>query len=260
MKKQLLLTRKFEDIATIYFNRPKKKNSITLEMWKQIPIILSDLEMDPNIKVVIVRGIDENVFSAGADIKEFATERARPIDAMKYDTHITNAGDALENFPKPLIAMIEGPCIGGACEIALACDLRFSSVTGVFGITPAKIGLVYGVPQTRRLVQTIGPARAKDILFSGRFINAQEAYNIGFVDRVFQADEVVEETYNYARLLGKRSQTTIHGAKKITQTILEKSEENNSEIKQIIDDSYHSPDIQEGVSAFKEKRSPQFKI
>jgi enoyl-CoA hydratase/carnithine racemase len=258
MENQLLLTHRLEDIATINFNRPKKKNAITLEMWKQIPAILAELEADTDIRVVIFRGIDEKVFSAGADISEFSTERARPIDAMNYDTHITNAGDAIENFSKPLIARIEGPCIGGACEIALACDLRFSSMTGVFGITPAKIGLVYGLPQTKRLVRTVGPSRAKDILFSGRFINAHEAYDIGFLDRVYPSNKIIEETYNYARLLGKMSQTTIRGAKKIIQTLFENTEENNDEVRQIIYDSYYSPDIQEGVAAFKEKRLPQF--
>lgn len=260
MEKQVnsLSINKSEGVATIHLNRPKKKNTITLKMWKEIPKILNEMEADTDVKTVIIRGADETVFSAGADINEFVTEREKSSNAMNYDMHVTNAGDALESFSKPLIAMIEGPCIGGGCDLALACDLRFSSVTGVFGITPAKIGLVYGVPQTKRLVETVGPSRAKDILFSGRFLNAKEAYNIGLVDRVYKTNEIIEKTYSYAKLLGERSQITIHGAKKINKAILEKKED-TKEIKNVIYKSYYSTDIQEGVLAFQEKRPPEFK-
>ncbi len=258
MEKQPLLTHKSEDVATIYFNRPEKKNAITLSMWKEFPTILSNLEKDENIKVVVIRGIDDTAFSAGADIKEFITERSNHSNSMEYDQHITNAGDAIESFSKPVIAMIEGPCIGGGSEIALSCDLRFSSVTGVFGITPAKVGLIYGLPQTRRLVQAVGSSRAKDILFSGRFLKAEEAYDIGFIDRVFDENDVVEKTYDYARLLCKRSQVSIRGSKKAVQVSLNHTEENIFEFEEMLYSSYLAPDIQEGVSAFKEKREPQF--
>ncbi|MDS9470919.1 enoyl-CoA hydratase-related protein [Sporosarcina pasteurii] len=258
MKKDSLVVTKSNNIATIYINNLEKKNAMTLNMWKKIPVLLLDLENDQDINVVIIRGIDASAFSSGADIEEFAIERTNAVNALNYDTHVTNAGDAIENFSKPVIAMIEGPCIGGGGELALACDLRFSSVTGVFGITPAKIGLVYGVPQTKRLVHTVGPSRAKDILFSGRFFDAKEAYQIGFVDRVYKETEIVEETYNYAKLLVNRSQETIRGAKKITNSILDGMDESKYENEQIILNSYSAPDIQEGIAAFIEKRTPNF--
>lgn len=254
MNKQTIMVSKMEDIGTIYLNRPKKKNAMTLNMWKQIPKLLGELENDKEIKVVIVRGIDESAFSAGADIEEFSVERVDASRSQSYDSHITAAGDALENFPKPVLAMIEGPCIGGGSEIALACDIRFSSVTGVFGITPAKIGLIYGFPQTKRLINSVGPSRAKDILFSGRFLNADEAFQVGLVDYVYPAESIVEETYNYARLLGTRSQATIKAAKMISRSILE-----GTTVKEFEQNhSLFSTDIIEGVQAFKEKRQPQF--
>ena len=258
MTEQSIFMEKSGNIATIYLNRPEKKNAFTLNMWKEIPKILSELEYDTEIKVVIIRGIDENAFCAGADIVEFSIERTDASRAQNYDNHVTAAGNALEKSSKPIIAMIEGPCIGGGSELSLACDIRFSSTTGVFGITPAKIGLVYGVPQTKRLIRAVGPSRAKDILFSGRFLDANEAYQIGLIDRVYPKESIVEETYNYARLLGKRSQTTIQAAKKITQSIIEGAT-SDSDIEYLILQSYVSPDIQEGITAFKEKREPQFK-
>ncbi|AXF55272.1 enoyl-CoA hydratase-related protein [Salicibibacter kimchii] len=257
---QSIFYSKTENIATIYLNRPDKKNAVTLDMWKEIPKILAELEYDREVTVVIIRGINDNAFSAGADITEFTVERGNENRAMNYDNHLTLAGDALEYFPKPLIAMVEGTCIGGGCEIALACDLRFSSETGVFGITPAKIGLVYGVPQTKRLVQVVGASRAKDILFSSRFIQANEAYNIALIDRVYKSDEIVDETYKYARLLSGRSQTSIKGSKKIIQSILNESDKDQEEIDRIILNSYLSPDIKEGVAAFTENRSPNFSL
>ena len=254
MEKQTILVNKMEGIATIYLNRPEKRNAMTLDMWKQIPKILSRLESDTDVKVVIIRGVDENAFSAGADIEEFEIERVDAARSQNYDNCITAAGNAIGECPKPIIAMIEGSCIGGGSEIALACDIRFSSVTGIFGITPAKIGLIYGVPQTKRLIDTVGPSRAKDILFSGRFLDAMEAYQIGLIDHVYPSESIVEETYNYARLLSKRSQATIKAAKMITHSILQGTADLEFEHNY----TYFSADIFEGIKAFKEKRQPQF--
>src|SRR5699024_1100088 len=127
------------------------------------------------------------------------------------------AGNALEDCSKPIIALIEGACVGGGSEIALSCDIRFSSKTAFFGITPSKIGLIYGVSQTKRLVNTVGPSRAKDILFSGRLFEASEAYNIGFVDYLYPENLIVEKTYDYANLLTTRSQDSIKASKFITK-------------------------------------------
>lgn len=254
MNKQPILVKRMENIATIYLNRPEKKNAMTLDMWKQIPTILSKLQHETEVNVVIIRGINEEVFCAGADIKEFTTERMNALSAQNYDNYLTEAGEALENFPKPVIAMVEGPCIGGGAELALACDIRFSSDTGIFGITPAKIGLIYGVPQTKRLIDAVGPSRAKDILFSGRLLSSTEAQQIGLIDFVYPKETVVEETYNYARMLGTRSQATIKATKIITKLILEGKADKNFDHNH----AYYSTDLHEGIKAFQEKRQPQF--
>jgi enoyl-CoA hydratase/carnithine racemase len=248
-----------DGIATVSLNRPEKRNALNLEMWKKIPVFLNELKENSNVKVIIIKGIDDRAFSAGADISEFAEVRFSADQSRKYDQYLTSAGDALQECPKPIIALVQRHCIGGACEIALACDLRFSSENGIFGITPAKLGIVYGVPQTKRLIDIVGPSRAKDILFSSRFLDAQEAYEIGLIDRVYKDEEIVEKTYEYAKVLSMRSQVTIQGAKKIISNLLKSENEKNKESVRIVEQSYNSEDYREGVQAFLEKRQPNFK-
>lgn len=255
--KDPILVHKCNGTATLSLNRPEKRNALTLSMWKQIPLILQDLADDQDVKVVIIKGVDDRAFSAGADISEFKEVRSSPEQSRKYDQDLTTAGDAIQAFPKPVIALVQRHCIGGACELALACDLRFSSDNGIFGITPSKLGIVYGLPQTRRLIEVVGPSRAKDILFSGRFLDAEEAYKIGLVDRIIKDEEVVEKTYEYAQLLAQRSQITIQGAKKIIGNLLKGEEEIKSTM--VVEESYNSEDFKEGVQAFLEKRKPNFK-
>src|SRR5699024_579584 len=156
----------------------------------------------------------------GADIEEFKKERWNESQSNYYDQVMTLAGDSLERCSKPVLALIEGACIGGGAEIALSCDMRFSSTTCKYGITPAKIGLIYGVPQTKRLINAVGLSRAKDILFSGRLLNASEAYNIGLVDYLYEDNSVVKKTYEYAELLTKRSQDSIKATKLISHAII----------------------------------------
>ena len=258
MNNNPLLVHITNGIATLSLNRPEKKNALTLDMWKKIPVILHELEENSNVKVLIVKGIDDRAFSAGADISEFAEVRSSSNQSKIYDQFVTAAGDALQALPKPTIALVQRHCIGGACEIALACDLRFSSENGIFGITPAKLGIVYGLPQTKRLVDVVGPSRAKDILFSGRFLDAQEAYEIGLVDRVYKDEEIIEKTYEYAKLLTQRSQVTIQGVKKIIGNLLISENGREKESVEIVEHSYDSEDYREGVQAFLEKRQPKF--
>lgn len=246
-------------IATMFLNRPEKRNALNLNMWKLIPIRLKELEEDKEVKVLIIRGRDDTAFAAGADIGEFQTLRMNPENARDYDYHVEEAETSLNQFSKPIIAMIQNFCIGGGCEIALACDLRFTSENGIFGITPSKLGLIYGVSATKNLVDTVGPSKAKDILFSGRFLNATEAYHIGLVDQVFPDDDIIEKTYEYARLVANRAQKTVKGSKKVVRYLLEDSSIQLNDIYSMMNDAIQSNDYKEGISAFLEKRKPNFK-
>ncbi len=250
---------KKDEIATLYLNRPEKRNAFHMDMWLMIEERLKELEADDEVKVLIIRGVDETSFAAGADISEFKTIRYSAEGAKKYNDRVMLVEQRLKNFPKPTIAMIQRYCVGGGMELALACDLRFSSETGLFGITPAKLGLIYNLAPTKGLVDLVGPAKAKDILFSGRLLDAQEAYEFGLIERVYPDDEIVEKTYEYASLITERAQRAVKGSKRIIAEVVKGAQEESPEIAQLILDSFESDDYKEGVNAFLEKRKPNFK-
>jgi enoyl-CoA hydratase/carnithine racemase len=257
MKENLFVEIK-NSIATMYINRPEKKNALTYEMWSRIPDILQDLENNEDVKLLIIRGIDETAFAAGADVNEFSTLRSTAVGESLYNQTVTRAESALANFSKPTISMIQKYCIGGGCILALATDLRFASESSMFAITPSKLGMVYPFSSTKKLVDLIGPARAKDILFSGRELNVYEAYSFRLVDRIYADEEIATKTYDYAEMLVKRSQKTVKSAKKIIDHIKNGMDEETEEIRELVDSSYLSSDYKEGVKAFLEKRAPKF--
>lgn len=248
-----------EDLAFINFNRPEKRNALSYEMWTKIPEIIAECENNPNVKVIIFRGVDNSAFSAGADISEFKTLRYTSAGADKYNKTTMVAEKAIMDASKPTIAMIQGFCVGGGCEIAVACDFRFSDTNGKFGITPAKIGLVYNTPGTKNIVNLVGPAKTKDILYTGRLLDAEEAFRIGLVDRIFSESAIEEETINYAKLICKNAQMSVRGSKKIVNEVLEGAVEDSPKTAKLVIDSFISEDYKEGVHSFLEKRKPNFK-
>jgi len=254
-----LVVEKKDSIATLFINRPEKKNAFTLEMWTSIPRIIQQLDEDNDVKVLVIRGINETAFAAGADISEFTTVRSTVEGEQAYNEAVGLAEKAILNFSKPSIAMIQKYCIGGGCLIALACDLRFSSESGLFAITPAKLGIIYTFQGTKNLVDLVGLSRAKDLLYSSRQISVFEAYSYGLVDRIFADEEIVSKTYEYVKLLTSNSTQSVRGSKKIINDIVHGSFDESEEIKQMIVDSYGSTDYQEGIRAFLEKRKPVFK-
>lgn len=246
-------------IATLVLNRPEKRNVLNYEMWCAIPELVRQAEEDDEVKVLIVRGADESAFSAGADVGEFSTLRSTAEGERIYNEAVVRAEAALYQFSKPAIAMIQRYCIGGGSLLALACDMRFCSESGVFAITPAKLGIVYAFSGTKKLVDLAGASRAKDILFSGRELDAREAYEFGLVDRVYPDKEILAKTYEYAEMLTRRSMRSIKGAKKVIQAILDGASEETDEISRLVSGSYESEDYKEGVRAFLEKRLPNFR-
>ncbi|MFD1848798.1 enoyl-CoA hydratase-related protein [Oceanobacillus bengalensis] len=258
MAKKDVLLEKNGEIATIIFNRPEKRNALTHEMWKEIPGLVEDVENDRNIKVLVVRGADHTSFAAGADISEFKTLRADSAGAKIYNDATHKAERAIATMKKPSIAMIQSWCIGGGCEIALACDLRFTDTNGRFGITPANLGLVYSLTATKQLVDLVGPSQAKYILLSGKHLDVDHALRIGLVDQVFSPEEIVEETYKFAEGLCKKAQFTVRSMKEIIGFILQGQTEDNEYTEQLRNGSFDTEDYHEGVQAFLEKRKPQF--
>lgn len=257
-KQEEMLLKKEGAIATLIFNRSEKRNALTHSMWKTLPKLIKDVEMDNNIKVLVIKGADETSFAAGADISEFNTLRSTAEGAKKYNDAAQEAEAVLEKLSKPTIAMVQKHCVGGGLEIALACDFRFTSETGIFGITPAKLGIIYNLAGTKSLVDLVGPARAKDILFSGRLLDAKEAFQIGLVERVYSEAEIEEKTYEYAQLLASRAQNSIIGLKRVISEVVYGATEESEEIANMILQSFESKEYKEGIRAFQEKRKPDF--
>ena len=154
--------------------------------------------------------------------------------------------------------MIQKYCIGAGCGIAVACDFRFTDTTGLFAITPSKIGLVYNLSATKQLVDLVGVANGKYILMSGEKINAQRAFEIGLVNDVFRPEEIEEKTYSFAEILCSRAQFAVRSMKRIIQLVTEGQIKDNEETKRLLIKSYESNDYKEGVKAFLDKRKPNF--
>lgn len=244
--------------ADLVLNRPDKRNALDLAMWRAIPALLAPLAKDPGVRVLVVRGAG-GAFAAGADIEEFERAYATRAAALENQETMGAAMRALEDFPKPTLAQIDGACVGGGCGLALCCDLRFASEHARFGITPAKLGLSYGVEDTRRLVQAVGVSAAKDMLFTGRIFGAEEALGLRLVDRVFPASALEEETQRYITLLEAGSAYTAHGVKQSLTFIRDGVAAETSASRALFASAFEGEDFREGLAAFREKRAPRFR-
>src|SRR5262245_57842517 len=195
----LLKVEKRGAVGWIVFNQPAKRNAINGAMWRGIPPAMKDFDADPEVRCVVFRGAGTEAFSAGADISEFESRRASEESVGQYDTLLDQVLHSIQNSLKPSVAMIYGYCFGGGVEIALACDLRYCSASAKFSIPAAKLGLAYNVEGHKRLLETVGHARAREIMFLGRRYPAEEALAMGMVHRVLPdasldgfVDEVLE--------------------------------------------------------------------
>ncbi len=243
-------------IAELILNRPDKKNALNRTMWEGIPELMAEADKDRAIKVVVVHGGTAGAFAAGADISEFGANGG----GAGYRDTVFAAMHSIGDFPKPVIAMISGPCIGGGCGIALACDFRFADETAKFGITPAKLGIAYGLYDTKRVIEAVGAANAKDILFTGRIFGAEEAQGMNLVDRLVPSGDLKQTTWDYAHLICANSQYSVRASKKTIQMILDGATDDTPETSAQFADAFLGEDFREGTKAFLEKRKPQFKF
>lgn len=245
-------------IATVILNRPKSHNAITIGMYTGLPGVVSELDEDSAVKVVVLRGAGEKSFASGADISEFEKERGNATSARNYNERVAEAEHAIEGLKKPTIAMIHGYCIGGGAGLALACDIRFADTKGRFAITPGKLGLVYSLESSKRVVDLVGPARAKWILLSGLQIPADRALSLGLFDELSSPEELEQFTYEFAETVCSRAQFSVRAGKEMVRRITLGQVQDDEDTINIRNSSFDTEDFAEGVKAFLAKRPPNF--
>lgn len=239
-------------VAHLLIDRAAKRNAITQAMWEQFPNLIGRAMADDAVRVLVLRAAEPGAFSAGADIAEFGEGARDPAWRAANQAAIATAQQLLVRAPKPTIAQVEGDCVGGGCGLAIACDLRVASGAARFGITPAKLGLVYSLHDTKLLVDLVGPAQAKRILFTAQLIDAAEALRIGLID-LLDADVGA-----LADGIAANSPHTAREAKAMVRRILDGQADDDDATRTLFADAFTLPDFAEGVGAFLEKRKPVF--
>ena len=256
MTDSVLLIKKEPPLGWLIFNRPEKLNAFNAAMWRAIPGALSQLEADPEIRVIVVRGAGDRAFSAGADISEF---RSAPIANDDDGESIFGAFDALAACAKPTIAMIHGVCMGGGCAAALCIDIRLASETAEFAITPARLGLGYSFEGIERAVQELGPANTRYLFITAGKIGAQKAREMGLVQEVHPRLDLENATRDLALRIAENAPKTIRAVKEsVRQSVLPAGERRQDVVEGLIRECFESADYREGLRAFSEKRKPRF--
>ncbi len=245
-------------IGTIALNRPGKRNAMTQAMWQAFPVALQALNDASDVKVIVLMSSTPGFFCAGADIDEFAAFARDPTWRQANHRAIGQTQLALARAPKPTIAQIAGVCVGGSCGLANACDFRIAASDARLGITPAKLGLVYSLHDTKLLVDLVGASAAKLVLFTGRLFTAEQALAMGWVNGVVALPELASEVKNLALEMAQNSQHSIHHAKTIVRDIQDGVSADDANHVKLFFDAFDGADHQAGVDAFLAKRKPVF--
>jgi enoyl-CoA hydratase/carnithine racemase len=248
------------DVAGIItFNQPEKRNAISAEMWEGVAQVLAEWENDPAIRVVVLTGAGDKAFVSGADISQFEKLRS-DAEAQKQYQKITEPGrNRIVNFPKPVIAMVRGYCLGGGLAIAMLADFRIASSDSQFGIPAARMGIAYAFEAIRNLIALVGPSQARLLLYTARRIDAAEALRIGLVDQVVAPDALAKTVHDLAATMGVNAPLSMRASKYfVAQALRDPADRDAARMQQMTDDCFSSADYTEGRTAFMEKREPKF--
>ncbi|MFT7653888.1 MAG: enoyl-CoA hydratase [Limisphaerales bacterium] len=259
LKTERMQARIEDGIGWMVFNNPARHNALSLEMWQGIGDILEAYEADDSVRVVVMRGAGGKAFVSGADISEFDSKRANAEQRRSYGAIAGRATRWLDQLSKPLIALIEGYCIGGGLATALAADIRFATPDSKFGIPAAKLGLGYEYEGLAKLARVVGPSSARDIMFSARFMEANEAKDMGLVNSIHSRETVEQECISYALRVAGNAPLTVKAAKAALDAWEAGGDrEQVNQVRAMIDECFNSDDYKEGRKAFAEKRPPLF--
>ena len=253
----ILLDRSDPALAVITINKPERRNAMTLAMWNELGRIFESLNGERTVRAIVLTGAGGG-FCAGADISEFPAVRATVEDGRAYEAAGDQCQTAIASSTKPTIAAISGPCYGGGVGIALSCDFRVADRSAYFAIPAARLSNVYGVVETRALFDAVGYAAAKEVLFTGRRYDVEEAHKIGLATHIAETDAITG-AHALASTMANSAPLTIKGSKIVLKAIARSAvNEHQKAIHDVMDEAMASNDYKEGVAAFAEKRDPLF--
>jgi enoyl-CoA hydratase len=251
--------RRADGVARVVLRNPAKRNAVRLEMWQAIPGVMAALAADPTVRVVVLRGHGDEAFASGADISEFATHRKDAASAAAYEAVTAAAFEALVACETPVVAMLQGACVGGGLAIALSADLRIAADDTTLALPPARLGLGYHLAGVERVVRLVGPSTAAEMLFTARSYTADEALAVGLVNRVVPKGALLDETERYVADVARNAPLTIRAAKRaIGEVQRAESARDAAAVARLVAACFESEDYAEGVRAFLEKRRPRF--
>ena len=245
-------------LAWVTLNRADKRNAVTGAMWTDIAATSAQLATQRELRVVLLRGAGDEAFSAGADIAEMHANVADPARMRAMQDATQTGQQAWFDLPLPTIAVIRGACVGGGCGLAIASDLRLATPDAYFAITPAKLGLAYSLTDTRRLVDLVGPARAKELLYTAGKFSAAEALAMGLINRIVPADQIDAAAETLALDIAANAPNSLRIAKRLFNGIARGERLETPESSALFNDSFKTPEFLEGAAAFQQKRRPKF--
>jgi enoyl-CoA hydratase len=254
-----IISRRADGVGHLVFNNPEKRNAVSLDMWQAVEAALDRFASDDDIRVVVLSGAGGKAFVSGADVSKFEDERSGSEAVAHYNSTTARIYARLNAFAKPTIAQITGSCVGGGVALAVCCDLRICGQSSRFGIPAAKLGLGYGFAGLQRLVHLIGPAFAKEMLFTARLFSAAEAYEMSLVNRVVPDDQVEGYVADYAQTISGNAPLTVNAVKAVIGEVLkDPAERDLTRCEELVQACFASRDYVEGRRAFLEKRPPRF--
>lgn len=254
-----IISRKQDGIGSLIFNNPEKRNAISLEMSLAAADVIEDFAADPEVRVIVLSGAGDKAFVSGADISKFEKDRATPEQVAEYTKRAARFRVGLRSVGKPTIAKIRGYCLGGGLGLALNCDLRICAEDAQFGIPAARLGVGYAAEALNQLVRVVGPSTAKEVLFTARRYNAQEALRVGLVNQVVPVAELDDYVAKYAAGIVGNAPLSIIAAKRVVDELVKDPEERNDALcDQVVTACFASQDYVEGRRAFIEKRKAVF--